>query len=168
MLQFAGGVGSFTLGGLKGAANLALPDSFGAGITLSVGNNNQDTTYTGVLSDAGGGGASGLTKVGTGTLHLTTLQAFTGPTFVNNGTLSLNGASLAASSAVQVGGPASTGPNPVLLAQSGANAGSVTVGPVYGTFGPGDVNTANANSLTVNDGGALALTLGSSSSPIAI
>ena len=165
MVQFAPGVGSFTLGGLKGAANLALPDNSGAGITLSVGNNNQNTTYTGVLSDTGGAAASGLTKVGTGTLHLTAVQTYTGPTFVSNGTLSLNGASIAASSAVQVGGLASTGPSPTLLAQNGANAGSVTVGPVYGIFGPGDVNIANANSLTINDRGAIALTLGSSSSP---
>ena len=165
MLQFAPGVGSFTLGGLKGAANLALKDTSGAGITLSVGNNNQNTTYTGVLSDVGGATASGLTKVGTGTLHLTAVQAYTGPTFVSNGTLSLNGASIAASSAVQVGGPASTGPAPTLLAQNGANAGNVTVGPVYGTFSPGDVNVANANSLTINDRGAISLTLGSSSSP---
>ena len=105
------GVSSFTLGGLKGAANLALPDTSGAGITLAVGNNNQNTTYTGVLSDTGGAAASGLTKIGTGTLHLTAVQTYTGPTFVNNGTLSLNGASIAASSAVQVGGPTSTGPN---------------------------------------------------------
>jgi autotransporter-associated beta strand protein len=165
MVQFAPGVSSFTLGGLKGGANLALPDSGGAGITLSVGNNNQNTTYTGVLSDTGGAAASGLTKIGTGTLHLTAVQTYTGPTFVSNGTLSLNGASIAASSGVQVGGPLSTGPFPTLLAQNGANAGSVTVGPIYGTFGPGDVNIANANSLTINDRGAISLTLGSSSSP---
>ena len=165
MLQFAPAVGSFTLGGLKGAANLALSDGSGTGITLAVGNNNQNTTYTGVLSDTGGAAASGLTKVGTGTLHLTAIQAYTGATFVSNGTLSLNGASIAASSGAQVGGLASTGPSPTLLAQNGANAGSVTVGPVYGIFGPGDVNIANASSLTINDRGSIALTLGSSSSP---
>ncbi len=165
MLQFAPAVGSFTLGGLKGAANLALSDGSGTGITLAVGNNNQNTTYTGVLSDTGGAAASGLTKVGTGTLHLTAGQAYTGATFVSNGTLSLNGASIAASSGAQVGGLASTGPSPTLLAQNGANAGSVTVGPVYGIFGAGDVNIANANSLTINDRGSITLTLGSSSSP---
>ncbi|HEV2972377.1 MAG TPA: autotransporter-associated beta strand repeat-containing protein [Pirellulales bacterium] len=159
MVKFNVGVGSFTLGGLTGAAKLALPDSAGMGITLSVGANNQNSTYTGVLSDTGGATASGLSKVGTATFHLTAVQTYTGPTQVLNGTLSLNGASIAASSSVTVGPATAQGPS-TLVAQNGANAGAVTVGPL-GTFGAGDINIANANSLAILNSGTLAFTLGS-------
>ncbi|MCS7304572.1 MAG: autotransporter-associated beta strand repeat-containing protein, partial [Thermoguttaceae bacterium] len=69
---------AFTLGGLTGSANLDMQ-----GKTLSIGNNNTDTTYSGVLSNGS------LTKVGTGTLTLTVDSSYTGPTVVNAGRLTL-------------------------------------------------------------------------------
>ena len=68
----------FTLGGLTGSANLDMQ-----GKTLSIGNNNTDTTYSGVLSNGS------LTKIGTGTLTLTADSTYTGPTVVSGGRLTL-------------------------------------------------------------------------------
>jgi len=78
-IVFDSSVGShaFTFGGLSGSANLALQDNAGTpnAVTLSVGNNNGSTTYSGVLS-----GAGALTKIGTGALTLSNTNTFTGVT----------------------------------------------------------------------------------------
>ncbi len=96
-LAFAGSIGTFTLGGLSGAGNIALTDigrnSSGTAVTaasvaLRVGNNNSSTTYSGVLSDGSVAGGQ-LTKIGSGTLTLTGLNTYTGGTTVNAGTLAL-------------------------------------------------------------------------------
>ena len=103
-VQFNGGIGAFTFGGLSGSADLSLTDLGSAAIALSVGNNNSETTYGGKLGTAAD--RASLVKIGTGTLHLTNTQLYTGPTTVNGGTLSLNGAGAgsANSSSVDVGG----------------------------------------------------------------
>ena len=82
-----------TLGGLTGAQGLALTNDSTQAVTLSVGNNNTNTTYTGTLTDGAAAGG-GLTKTGTGTLTLSTNAALsqTGATNVNAGTLLLTGA----------------------------------------------------------------------------
>ena len=68
-----------TLGGLKGTRNLNLGTA-----TVSVGNNNTDTVYSGDLS-----GGNGLTKVGSGVLTLNGTNTYSGPTIISNGTLRL-------------------------------------------------------------------------------
>ncbi len=75
---------AFTLGGLGGSVGLTLADngSTPAAVALSVGNNNQDATYTGNLS-----GAGSLTKVGTGTQVLAGTNTYAGPTTISAGTL---------------------------------------------------------------------------------
>ena len=50
--------------------------------------NGHDTTIDPSLLDGGGGG--GLTKIGGGTLILSASSSYSGPTFVNGGTLQLN------------------------------------------------------------------------------
>jgi fibronectin-binding autotransporter adhesin len=74
----------FTLGGISGSASLALADNGGNPVALSIGNNGQSTTYGGILS-----GLGGLIKVGTGTLTLTSLQTYSGPTLISGGVLQL-------------------------------------------------------------------------------
>jgi len=107
---------AFTFGGLKGNKNFALQNNAGtpAPISLSVGANNQSTSYSGIMS-----GAGSLTKVGSGTFTLTNAQTFTGATAIDAGTLQVNG-SLSASSAVTVASAAT-------LAGSGTIGGLVTV-----------------------------------------
>ncbi len=70
---------SATLGGLTGFGNLTLPSN-----VLKVGANCVNTNYGGTLM-----GAGGLTKIGTGTLLLTSSNAYSGPTLVDAGTLKL-------------------------------------------------------------------------------
>jgi autotransporter-associated beta strand protein len=75
------GTNTYSLGGLQGARSLA----FG-GNSLSVGGNNQSTTYSGTLS-----GSGLLTKVGNGTLTLSGSNSTSGGTTVSAGGLRLNG-----------------------------------------------------------------------------
>ena len=87
-----GGVLSFgtltaaTFGGLTGSGNLALSNATSSAVTLSVGNNNASTTYSGTLS-----GPGSLTKIGSGTLILTATNTSSGPTTINQGELLVNG-----------------------------------------------------------------------------
>ena len=77
---------AFTLGGLSGAKNIALVNQGSGAIELSVGNNDSNTTYSGVLS-----GIGSLNKIGSGELILSGLNIHTGTTTVTTGTLSLSG-----------------------------------------------------------------------------
>lgn len=86
-LSFRGSVGTVaaTLGGLKGSRNLGLLNTSSAAVALTVGNNGQSTTYSGVLS---GSGAS-LTKIGAGTLILSGANTYDGATTISGGSLQL-------------------------------------------------------------------------------
>jgi fibronectin-binding autotransporter adhesin len=90
-LKFSQNVGTFTLGGLASSGSFAIAHTAGGAVTLEVGNNNRDTSYTGLLS-----GAGALTKIGSGTLTLSGADPHTyqGPTRVNGGTLRLDVAGL--------------------------------------------------------------------------
>ena len=87
---------AFTIGGLSGGGNISLNDGTNP-VALTVGNNNQSTTYTGILSNNGS-----LTLGGTGMLTLTTSDNYTGATNVSSGTLTLQD-TLGFASAVNVG-----------------------------------------------------------------
>jgi autotransporter-associated beta strand protein len=73
-----------TFGGLKGAQNLALTNDAAGTVTLSVGANNADNTYSGNLT---GGGS--LTKIGNGTQTLSGNNAYTGGTTLSAGELGI-------------------------------------------------------------------------------
>ena len=64
---------AFTFGGLGGSGNLNLQNSASSAMSLSVGNNNASTTYSGNLV-----GLGSLTKIGTGLLTLTGSNSFAG------------------------------------------------------------------------------------------
>lgn len=65
-LGFGSGITTPTIGGLSGSGNLTLGNVDSAAIILAVGNNNANTSYSGVLS-----GPGSLKKIGTGILTLT-------------------------------------------------------------------------------------------------
>ena len=113
-VAFDGGT-DFLLGGLAGSVDLALTNLAGTGITLTAGNNGDSTVYHGVLSGPGGFG-----KTGAGTLELSAIQAYAGPTLVSNGTLRLTGGdnTLPAGTTLTMAGPG--------ILDLGANSQTVT------------------------------------------
>ena len=118
-------VNSETIGSLAGSGNVTLNAN-----TLTTGGNGFTTTYSGVMSGAGGS----LTKTGVGTMTLSGANTFTGPVNVNAGTLSLqNGAAIADTVSVTV-----TTPGTLNLVNS------ETIGSLAGTGSA----TLNANTLT--------------------
>lgn len=79
-----GGNNNYVLGGIKGNKGLSLNYQT-AGITnVNIGNNNQNTIYSGAISQ---GSLLAVTKTGTGTLMLSTAATNTGGYTVSNGTL---------------------------------------------------------------------------------
>jgi len=107
---------------------------------LTVGGNNQSTTFSGVISDCGGGGGGvcgaqtfnlglattggSLVKTGTGTLTLSGANTYTGATNVNAGTLQAGAVNaFASSSAFTVAGGATldlNGTNQIIGSLAGA------------------------------------------------
>jgi autotransporter-associated beta strand protein len=113
---------AYTLGGLEGLRNLAI-----ASKTLSVGKNNESTTYSGVLSGAGGA----LTKIGNGMLTLSGANSYDGATTISTGTLQLAVANerIANSSAVSISAGATFDLNDrTETVGSIAGAGAITLG----------------------------------------
>jgi autotransporter-associated beta strand protein len=93
-----------------------------AGHTLSVGNNNLSTTFSGVIQESGG-----LTKAGTGTLTLTGANTYTGATTVSAGTLVATNMSGSAT------GTGAVNVNAGILGGKGIVAGATTIGTGTGT-----------------------------------
>ena len=144
-----GSLTAATLGGLSGSGTLALANTAAAAVTLSVGNNNANTTYSGTLT-----GPGGLTKTGAGTLWLSASNNFAGTTNVNGGTLGVANAAALQNSAVNVG--ANTN---IVFSVSGT--GGTTVASVGGLSGTGNLNlgsavlTVGANNANSNFPGSL-------------
>ena len=82
---------SVNFGGISGTAGsvpgMITNGAFGSGGTLTVGDNNASTTFSGVVAD--GNSALGLTKTGSGTLTLAGSNAYSGDTTVAQGILVL-------------------------------------------------------------------------------
>jgi autotransporter-associated beta strand protein len=74
-----------TVGSLSGAGRVC---SSGGTATLTVGQDNTNTTFSGVLQN--GTGVLALTKIGTGTLTLTNTNTYSGGTNLNGGTLAIS------------------------------------------------------------------------------
>ncbi|KPG76260.1 autotransporter-associated beta strand repeat-containing protein [Pseudomonas libanensis] len=115
--------GTASLGALTGTGMATV----GAGNTLSVGTNNLDSSFDGVLA-----GLGNFAKEGTGALTLGGLSALTGDTLVNAGSLLVNGS--LASANVGVGSGATLGGTGTLL---------------------GNVSIADGGHLAVNSGTTL-------------
>ncbi len=173
------GAGYATIGALSGSGDFVLADtlvtngtpetathSIGRGFTLTVGNNNASTTYSGDMS---GGGS--LVKIGAGTLTLSGTNTYTGNTVVGGGKLILTGAFVASTNTIVNSGATldvsalssvtiASGQN---LLSSGTNngsfgaaAGSEIYGDAGATYG---TNTFNDN-LTLAPGALVHLSVG--------
>lgn len=85
-------------GGLKGDVQMDLNYQTNGAYTitnLQIGNNSQDTNYSGIISSTGNSsnqGNQGITKIGSGSLALTGASSFFGYNTVNSGTLIIGGA----------------------------------------------------------------------------
>ena len=125
-------------------------DVFLGANTLTVGANNLNTTFSGIIQDGGIGGGSGgsLTKIGTGTLTLSGSNTYTGSTTITGGTLLVRNRrdSGTGTGAVNV--------NAGTLGGTGTIAGSVTAGTGSGSgafLAPG----VNRSTATLTIQGAL-------------
>ena len=76
---------SDTLGGLAGSGTV---DSTSGNVTLTVGNNNASSTFSGIIQNSGG--SLTLTKLGTGTLTLVGHNTYSGNTTILDGTVSVS------------------------------------------------------------------------------
>jgi autotransporter-associated beta strand protein len=123
---------SVTIGSIEGDGNVFL-----GGNNLTVGSNNIDTTFSGVIQDGGRNGGTGgsLTKIGSGTLDLTGTNTYTGTTRVG-GMLKVDG-SITSNTFVHSGGT---------LAGTGTVHGDVANNG--GTVSPGD----SPGTLTITGG----------------
>jgi autotransporter-associated beta strand protein len=110
-----------------------------AGYLLAIGGA-RDTTIRGVIS-----GSGGLAKDGAGTLTLTAANTYTGPTFLHDGTLRLEGSGNLPSTALMfIAG------NPAVLDLNGRNQ---TLGEVSSSFGGKGRILLGGATLTVNASG---------------
>jgi autotransporter-associated beta strand protein len=92
---------SETINGLSSTVNGIVDNkAASATVTLTVGGNDQSSSYVGVIRNTGG--TLALTKIGSGILILTGTNTYTGNTLVNAGTLELGVASIARNSTVSV------------------------------------------------------------------
>ena len=165
-----GSLTAATLGGLTGPGALGLSNSGAIAVTLSVGNNNASTTYSGALS-----GSGSLTKIGSGTLLLSGNNTYSGGTTVSAGTLQL-GDGVASNGFVQgniLNNGGVTIANPAPQTYSGAISGNGNLTktgngtlalPGSNTYsGPTAVNQGalvvdgwlTSSAVTVNSGGTL-------------
>jgi len=150
----ATGTNTYNLGGLKGADDLAI----GAN-SISVGANNQSTSFTGVI----GTGAGGLIKVGTGSLTLGGANSYTGTTTLSGGTLVLD-YTAANNSKIATGAALVLNSGTLQLDRSTTPTGTFTQAVASTTVnGPvsivrsGGTSTLTLNAITRNAGGLLNL-----------
>jgi autotransporter-associated beta strand protein len=132
---------SATLGGLKGAKNLALANS----LALTIGRNNGNTTYSGILS-----GNGSLAKTGVGGLTLTGVNTYTGGTTVSQGTLQLGNGTTANGSVA----------GNIHLSNSAALKFATAVDQIFGgnIDGNGTLSVENDPAATLTLGGSLGYT----------
>jgi fibronectin-binding autotransporter adhesin len=135
-----------TIGSLAGAGTVSNAGATAA--VLTTGNDNLSTLFAGVIKDDG---PIGLTKIGTGTLTLSGVNTYTGPTTVANGTLAVTGS--VANSVVTIennavlGGSGTVGG---IVAQSGGTVAPGVLGGFTTLNVSGDVAFAGGSTFQVN------------------
>ncbi len=140
--------GTFNMGGfsetINGLSGNGTVDGISGTPTLTVGDNNASSTFSGVIQNTAG--TLALTKTGNGTLTFTSANTYSGATTINAGTLLINGNQSGATGAVAVNNGATLGGN-------GTVGGTVTVNS-GGILSPGNSpGLQNMTSLALTDGG---------------
>ena len=132
---------AFTLGGLTGSGSILLENNAAspAAITLNIGNNGDNETYSGALS-----GSGALSKIGAGTQILSGACDYTGATNVLGGILEITG-TLSGTSSLSVAS------NSVLYLAGG---GLSVSGPIinFGTFKLSGAPTLSLTGTFTNNG----------------
>ena len=137
---------TIALGSLEGGTQTAVTGSDTTGLTFgySIGANNQNSHFAGVISD-GSGSPTFVTKVGSGTLTLSGANTYTGATTVSAGTLLVDG-SITSATSVSAG---------ATLGGTGTIRAAVISA---GTINPGDGSASGTlaiSSLTLSDNSGL-------------
>ncbi len=143
-----------TIGSLEGTGDVYLGSN-----TLAVGNNNNSTTFSGVIQNGGQNGGTGgkFTKVGTGTLTLTGANIYTGATTVSAGTLQVGtGGSIKSAVTVNSGGTFGGG---------GTVTGAVTVASGGNLAPGGPAITHVTGAVTLDTGSTSTFTLNGPGTP---
>jgi autotransporter-associated beta strand protein len=123
------GGNSETIAALAGTGSVRIP---GAGNNLTTNGNNSSTVFSGAIGGPSPGDAGGLVKAGTGTLTLSGLNSYTGPTNLNAGTLTVASPGDLNDTGAAAGGAVNLNTAGVLLNGTGTVKGQVTV--VRSTF----------------------------------
>ncbi|MDB6032604.1 MAG: Extracellular serine protease precursor [Verrucomicrobiales bacterium] len=129
---------SDTINGLSGSG--LVDNSAPGSATLTVGNNNASSAFSGTLTNSSG--ALALVKAGSGTFTLAGTNAFTGPTTVGGGTLLVNGSLQTLS--VTISSPGTLGGSGLIKGAALIQAGA-TLSP-----GSGIGTLAISNSLSLS------------------
>jgi|GEM_PF-5865539 len=127
---------TIALGSLDGGAQTGLTGSTTVGLSFgySIGGNNQNSNFAGVISD-GSGSPTFVTKVGSGTLTLSGANTYTGATTISAGTLLVDG-SITSATSVNAG------------ATLGGNGSISAAVSSAGTINPGDGGAAGTLTIT--------------------
>ncbi|MEO6477244.1 autotransporter-associated beta strand repeat-containing protein [Luteolibacter sp.] len=144
-----------TINGLSG--NGGITNSSATAASLTVGANDQTSTYSGIISN--GGSTVSLGKTGTGTLTLSGISTYSGTTTISGGTLSISAdgnigaapGSTTPGSLVINGGILSTTSNLTLGSTRGIAVGP-SGGSGFGTLAPATGITLTYNGIIANNG----------------
>ena len=158
--------GTFKMGGfsetINGLTGNGTVDGVSGTPTLTVGNNNATSTFSGVIKNTAG--TLALTKTGTGTLTLSGANTYAGATTISAGTLSVSGGSaIADTGVVSVSSGAVLNLGASETVGSIAGAGNIALGSNTLTAGGANSNTtvsgviSGTGALTKTGTGALTL-----------